>query len=80
MLFVLGFIAGIILSACNTLILLYVFGRKQKTIEKAVERITEPPRGKGAIFMPLSDEGFAKKKIIEQNEAKGADTYLDQLL
>ena len=79
---VVGFIAGLALSATIVAILTYwrrPIEEKVKEIEEKIEAAHNPPP-EAFIYDPESEANQAREQIIEANRKKGLDTRLSDLI
>lgn len=81
-LYALGVITGILL-----VLILFVFELRNKTsykpsnlVETLRDTVESKNKPKGSIILPPSDLEFAQNKKIKENEDKGLDTLLDEII
>lgn len=81
MIFILGVIVGMLVSAIMMLTLVFFRNPIEKRV-RLIERVVESagPKPKGFIFEPLSDEDQAREDIIAENRRSGKDTRIEELL
>ena len=80
MLFIIGYIIGILTAILIFMILAYFrasIEQRIKIIEK--QMWNAGPKPKGAILLPEDDAEIARREIIEKNRAVGKDTHIDEL-
>jgi hypothetical protein len=80
MIFILGFLTGMITALLIFTILAFfrsAIEQRIKVVEKRLEMVG--PRPKGAILIPENDIDTARKRIIANNKAAGIDTPIEDL-
>lgn len=79
--FILGLITGILLSILVVAALTYFKSAVERKIA-LVERLVESkgPKPKGFLFDPPSEADEMREKIIEENDRKGVDTKISDLI
>lgn len=81
MLFVLGFISGLLLAAITFIVLAFFrlgIERQIKIIETKLEHAG--PRSRGAIYLPEDEATAARSEIIKRNKEQGKDTPINELM
>ena len=81
MLFVLGFIAGLVIASLVVTILIY-FRRPIERISQVIEHKIDQagPQERGFIYEPESEADQVREEIIEANRRRGKDTPLSDLI
>ena len=80
MLFILGYISGLLTAVLIVATLAYfrrVIEHKITTIEKQIDVVG--PRPKGYIIDPEDESEEIRSKIISKNKKRGVDTLIDDL-
>ena len=80
MLFLFGFITGLLVAAIIVLTVVFLrhpLEKYSKLVESKVSSAGPQPRG--MIIMPDSEADEAREEIIEENRQRGRDTRLNEL-
>lgn len=81
MLFLLGYLAGLITATFIMVVLVYfrrVIEQKMTVIEKNIENAG--PRQQGFIIEPMTDSEAVRNEILETNRKNGIDTKIEDLI
>jgi len=79
MIFILGFITGVLVSLLLLVIETYLDIRKKKIVEIIKEVVVDKVKEKGAIIPPETDKEVARENMINYNKEKGRTTTLEDL-
>ena len=81
MLFLAGFIIGLLISVLVTVTVLYFRSPIESVTNKVSKNVSNKgPRAKGFIVEPEPESEELRKQIIEKNRAEGKDTHISELL
>ena len=79
MMFLLGFLSGVIIVIAIIVIESYLVARRKGVIESVVEKVGRVTKPKAEIFFPKTDEQIAQEDLIDKNASKGEGTPLKDL-
>ena len=81
MMFILGFLAGLLVATIIIVTLTFFRAVLEKHITVVEKVITNAgPRPQGMVYEPESDADERRAEIIEENRAQGKDTRISELL
>ena len=76
MIFLLGFISGVLIILALIVIETYLDVKKKKIIEVIKEIVIDKSREKGIIIPPQDEKYIAKENLLKYNRERGKDTPL----
>ena len=79
MIFILGFISGVLVSLLILVTETYLDVRKKKVVEVIKEMIVEKAKQRGSIIPPETDKEVAQSNLIKYNEERGEGTPMKDL-
>ena len=81
MIFILGFITGIIMAILVFTILAYFRAGIEQRIKIIETQLgNSGPQKRGAIYLPEDEAELSRQEIIAENKKKGKDTKLSDLI
>ena len=79
MMFLLGFLLGVIIVIAIIVVEAYLVARRKGVVESIADKVERMVKPKAKIFFPKTDEELAQEELVDKNAKKGEGTKLEDL-